>query len=218
MQIEEYGSFVDREYISFFRKCFQMLGFNGISGDYLEFGSHKARTFPKAFLALAAATHCIPRHFWAYDSFCGLPESDVPEDEHPMWTTGRFCTDQQEFIRKCVEQGVSRESFTIVPGFFEDTIGENCAPQTTSPTDVALAFVDCDMYSSSRTVLQFLKPLLKNGMIIAFDDYYCYSDKRPSGERLALREFLSELPDIHLLEYGQFHWAGMSFIVEMSEK
>ena len=44
-----------------------------------------------------------------------------------------------------------------------------------APTDIALAYIDCDLYSSTMPVLEFLLPRLKNGMIIAFDDYFCWS-------------------------------------------
>lgn len=214
LKFEGYRTFVAREYMNFYRKVFQMLNFNGISGDYLEFGCHGALTFPTAYHAAARATHRVERHFWAFDSFSGLPESTLPEDEHPMWVAGTYRTSQDEFIQKCEATGVSREDFTVVPGYFEDTIGESSINREALPGDAALVFVDCDMYSSTRTVLNFIEPLLKNGMVIAFDDYYCFSDRNPSGERLAFIELLSEHPDYSFLPYANFHWAGTSFIVE----
>jgi hypothetical protein len=51
-------------------------------------------------------------------------------------------------------------------------------------------------------------------MILAFDDYYCYSSTRPSGERLAFEEFVSRNPRWQFLPYVQFGWHGLSFIVE----
>jgi O-methyltransferase len=56
---------------------------------------------------------------------------------------------------------------------------------------VALACVDCDMYSSTRTVLSFLESRLKHGMIVAFDDYFCWSSTQISGERRAFVEFVA---------------------------
>ena len=49
------------------------------------------------------------------------------------------------------------------------------------PTNIALAYIDCDMYSSTKTVLEFLLPRLKHGRTLAFDDYFCWADDRVSG-------------------------------------
>jgi hypothetical protein len=62
-------------------------------------------------------------------------------------------------------------------------------PADGEPTDIALAYVDSDLYSSTRTVLEFLRPRLKHGMVVAFDDYFCWSATQPSGERKALEEY-----------------------------
>jgi len=70
------------------------------------------------------------------------------------------------------------------------------------------------MYSSTKPVLAFLRPRLKQGMILAFDDYFCTSQAAVSGERLCLREFARETPEFNFLPYAQYGWAGMSFIVE----
>jgi hypothetical protein len=47
------------------------------------------------------------------------------------------------------------------------------------------------MYSSTRTVLSFLESRLKHGMIVAFDDYFCWSSTQISGERRAFVEFVA---------------------------
>jgi O-methyltransferase len=83
------------------------------------------------------------------------------------------------------------------------------------PADIALAYVDCDLYSSTTTVLEFLRKRLKHGMIIAFDDYYLYSPTAAAGERVALIELARAVRDrFLLLPYVQFGFGGMSFIVE----
>ena len=218
MEIEEYFDFVDREYATFFQKAFQMLGFNGIDGDYLEFGCHGARTFPIAYRAWLASTNRGNRHFWAYDSFAGLPEPTDARDSHRMWKPGSYNTAQDVFVDKCLAAGVGRDRFTVVPGYFSETLRSEQTASSRQPGEVALAFVDCDMFSSTKTVLEYLKPKLKHGMVIAFDDYYCYSSDRPSGERLAMLEMLQETEGVRLLEYAKFHWAGASFIVELESR
>ena len=100
----------------------------------------------------------------------------------------------------------------MVPGFYHDTL-DRMAP-TDRPVNIALAFIDCDMYSSTRSVLGFLMPRLKHGMIIAFDDYFCWTPTQPSGERRAMVEFFGDHPKWNLLPFMNFGWHGQSFVVE----
>jgi hypothetical protein len=104
---------------------------------------------------------------------------------------------------------VPETAYTTVPGFFSETL-----PTLKIPNDIAMAFIDCDMYSSTIDVLKFLKPRLKHGMILAFDDYYCYSSTQPAGEKKAFDEFKAALPGWEFIQYHNFHWAGASFIVQ----
>jgi hypothetical protein len=61
---------------------------------------------------------------------------------------------------------------------------------------------------------KFLLPRLKHGMIIAFDDYFCWSATQLSGERRAQLEFFSRDPRWELVPFIQFGWHGQSFVVE----
>ena len=108
--------------------------------------------------------------------------------------------------------GIPRDAYTAVAGYFEDTLpplGTDAAP-----ADIALAYVDCNMYASTVTVFDFLAPRLKHGMIVGFDDYYCYSSNRVSGERAALHEFLEANPQWNFCRFKDIHWCGLAFVVE----
>jgi hypothetical protein len=70
------------------------------------------------------------------------------------------------------------------------------------------------MYSSTVTVFDFLATRLKHGMIVGFDDYYCWSQNRVSGERLALHEFLASNPRWNFCRFKDIHWCGTAFVVE----
>jgi hypothetical protein len=54
-------------------------------------------------------------------------------------------------------------------------------------------------------------------MIIAFDDYYCWSPTQLSGERAAAHEFLRDHPQWNFYPYKEIHWAGCSFVVENAD-
>jgi O-methyltransferase len=205
----------------FFWCAFTALGFNGISGDYAEFGCYGGVTFALAYEQIAAPARGawpprVDRHMWAFDSFAGLPERSTPRDEHPVWHPGLFAMDLDAFHGRCAEKGIPRNAYTTVPGFYDETLGSASAAD--SPKDIALAYVDCDMYSSARSVLDFLRPRLKHGMIIAFDDYYCFSSERVSGEKQAFEEFATVGSPWRFERYRDFGWAGVSFVIESAKR
>ena len=196
----------------FLRRAFRMATFNGISGDYVEFGCNGCRTFAQAFHEMQRTGR--QRMLWAFDSFAGLPPDDLNADEHPQWVQGAMATGISDFHRLAKQKGVSPEAYRTVEGFYDRTIGPDALYRGTLPDDVAIAYVDCDLYTSTLPVLHFLRQRLKHGMIIAFDDYFCFSAARISGERRAFLEFQAAVPRFHFVEYQPFGWGGMSFIVE----
>ena len=201
-----------RERRAFMQKAFGALSFNEVSGDYVEFGCWGGVTFSLAYQEIQRAGR--PRKLWAFDSFQGLPQKSGPEDEHPVWNAGALAMSLDEFHRVCKNAGVPRDAYEVIPGFYEDTLFGNRAAMRRLPNDVALPYIDCDMYSSTSAVLRYLAPVTKNGMIVAFDDYYCVSQTALSGERRALLEFTRARTQFHFLPYVQYGWHGMSFVLE----
>jgi hypothetical protein len=191
----------------FFYNAFRSLSCNSISGDYAEFGCYRGETFALAYTEAKRRGH--PAKLWAFDSFEGLPAPKDELDDHPVWVAGSMATSLDQFHDIMRRRGVPRGRYAVVPGFYEDTL-----PLMDQPRDIALAYVDCDMYSSARDVLGFLKSRLKQGMIIAFDDYFCMSASQISGERRALAEVLEDDPHWRLVPFMRYSFAGQAFIVE----
>ena len=190
--------------------AFKVLEFNGIDGDYAEFGVRNGKTFRLAFDQIRARS--IKRHMWAFDSWKGLPAPTSELDAHPMWQEGRMSTDLSVFQEICRAHGIPQDAYTAIPGFFRDTLSH--MPADAAPKNIALAYIDCDMYSSTKTVLEFLVPRLKHGMLLAFDDYFCWSATGPSGEKAALEEVLAGDRKWKLERYRDYGWGGTSFVVE----
>jgi O-methyltransferase len=194
----------------FFYNAFQALSFNRIDGDYVEFGSCGGKTF-------ALAYHESRRHkhnakLWSFDSFQGLPASKGYKDNHPVWKEGTMSMPLQQFYNICADNKIPRAEYHVVPGFYDEVLP--AMSSTDEPRNIALAYIDCDLYSSTKTVLEFLMPRLKHGMIIAFDDYFCWSASEISGERRAEMEFFSNNTRWALLPYMHFGWHGKSYVVE----
>ena len=194
----------------FFWCAFKALAFNGIDGDYAEFGCHGGMTFTLAHREMRRRN--LKGRMWGFDSFNGLPDSRDPRDEHPRWLRGEMATTVAAFHKICERAGIARDAYTVTEGLYDETLphfGEDDPPR-----NICLAYVDCDLYTSTRSVLEFLTPRLKHGMILAFDDYYCWSSSQVSGERKAALEFFESSPDWSLERYLNIGWAGMSFLVE----
>jgi hypothetical protein len=193
----------------FFQKAFRGLQFNGIPGDYAEFGCCGAMTFTLAYAAARQNNH--PARLWAFDSFQGLPQQAGQEDVHPMWVEGDMSMSLKDFRSVCASAGMTESDYTTVAGFYSDTLE---SAGLSAPDRLSLAYIDCDLYSSTVQVLKFLAPRLRHGMVVAFDDYFCTSADAVSGERLAMLEFLDGQLDLAFLPYLPIGWHGMSFIVE----
>jgi hypothetical protein len=194
----------------FMQDAFLMLAFNGISGDYAEFGCHGAVTFRLAHRN--SRRYGRRDHLWAFDSFEGLPPGTGDADAHPQWDAGKMATGEAAFRALCAEDGMAESDYTTVKGFFSESLP---ALGADGPADIALAYIDCDLYSSTADVHAFLGPRLKHGMVLAYDDYFCFSPEQPSGERRAHLEFAQEHADRWtFVPYGRFAFAGQAFVVE----
>jgi hypothetical protein len=183
--------------------------FNCIHGDYAEFGCHQGVIFTLAWQK--SRRHRHDATLWAFDSFAGLPAAQDVNDDHQAWRPGKLATTLPEFQAICPRIGILPAHYRAIPGFYGDSLGALAAGD--QPVNIALAHLDCYLYSSTSEVLKFLLPRLKHGLITAFGDYFCWSAERPSGERQAMLEHLGDNDRWHLLPYVQFGWHGQSFVV-----
>lgn len=137
-------------------------------GLVLEFGVEKGASLKQ----IAAATS---RPVHGFDSFQGLPED---------WT-GTF-----ERRGKFSTQGripAVPSHVTLHTGLFEETLpqfkSEHAGP-------VAFAHMDCDLYSSTRSVLWALADRFRPGSILVFDEYFNYPNWQQHEFR-AFQEFVA---------------------------
>lgn len=137
-------------------------------GLYAEFGVYKGDSINR--LARLRPNQV----FHAFDSFEGLPES---------WTLGARTGAFSVGGRLPAVHG----NVVLVKGFFEDTLQQFVS--TRDYKAVAFLHVDCDLYSATKTVLDRLAPLLVEGTVIVFDEYFNYPGWQ-QGEYKAFAEFI----------------------------
>lgn len=113
---------------------------------------------------------------FGFDSFFGLPEDWVGTHQ----VKGDFSTN-----------GVvpEIENVKFFKGWFEDTIPEYLKEAST----IGLLHVDCDLYSSTKTIFKYLHTYIKSGTIIVFDEWcYNFNESFNDHEQKAFYEYVEE--------------------------
>jgi hypothetical protein len=161
------------------------------SGSFsiLEFGTHRGYAFTKMLYATEylGMTDRVTVH--AFDTFGGLPPAADRRDQNVVSTTdvffeGQFLGDYEALDAMC--RGRYR-NYALHKGLFEDSL----TPEVLRTFDTQLpilVWIDCDYYSSTRTVLERLLPYLPNGCVLYFDDYDLNYGSRLTGEARAVDE------------------------------
>ena len=187
----------------------RLLDFNGIDGDYIEFGCFRAETLP----LVHRINRKLPmqRHLWAVDSFQGIPEPKSFRDLHPRWQEGRKHTTKEEFLRRCRRAGVPEQAYTTIRCPFSN-LGALAPDQL--PTNIALAYVNCYLHSQVEQVLEVMRPRLKQGMVIIFDNYFACSRFHQSGDQAAFERFRNQDHGFRFCRYRDFGFAGAAFLAE----
>lgn len=170
------------------------------NGYYFEFGCHKARTMRYSW---RHTRHNFRFTYVGFDSFEGLPDLD-PMDQMADWQKGSFAMSEEEFVRMVLEAGMPRDRLVTVKGFYDATLTSALADRFL-PRKVSIVYVDCDLYKSTVPVLDFVRPFLQQGTIIAFDDWNCYFANPLRGQRLAWKEFLEANHDLRFEPFYSTH-------------
>jgi len=113
------------------------------------------------------------RRVYGFDSFEGLPEAWAKEPKGMYTTRGK------------VPEAPGNVEFRV--GWFKDTL-PSFAKQLAEP--LVFANVDCDLYSSTREVLETLGHLFPAGAVICFDEYLGHETWQQDEYR-AFQEFVA---------------------------
>jgi hypothetical protein len=128
------------------------LGLCSVEGLMLEFGVFRGDSLRRIARAVAQEVH-------GFDSFEGLPE-----DWSHYQKRGRFSLDGKV-------PAFEETNVRIHPGWFDRVLPAFLAAH---PQPVRFLHLDCDLYSSTRTVLELLAPRIVPGTVIVLDEYLNY--------------------------------------------
>lgn len=82
-----------------------------------------------------------------------MPPPKDAKDDHPVWVQGTLAISLDSFHRACAANGIPRTAYTTVAGFYDRSLP--ALASTDAPVNLALVYIDCDLYSSTVTVLDF---------------------------------------------------------------
>jgi predicted O-methyltransferase YrrM len=165
-----------------------------IDGSYFEFGVYQGKTTRRIARKIA------PKTLYGFDVFTtGLPEAwfCVPK--------GGFSTDVPVIDEPNIE---------LVVGLYQDT-----CPVFEHKSPIAFMHVDCDLYSSTKTIFDSFGNYIIPGTVIVFDEYYNYPGFE-HHEYKAFKEFL-EAKNLAASPIAAIHHEGASpasFIVQEKDK
>jgi Methyltransferase domain len=173
----------------------------------LEFGTSDGYSFVKLLYATRYLRLEKRVSVHTFDSFEGMPPSTDARDRNwasgDDWAPGQFRGDYQGLQQYCSQR---YSNFEIHRGYFEDSINSSFLESLDSEPPV-LIWIDCDYYSSARTILTRLIDRIPNGAVIYFDEFDNLNfGSRLTGEARLVHEINSGLlggdielvPDIHL--------------------
>ena len=207
-----------------------------LEGDYYEFGVYRGASFIDAYHNFEynfnqrinlhtggddeAESKALRNKLWqnmnyvAFDSFEGLPPIEDLDKEGEDFKKGMYSCSEQSFLDNLKNSGVDTKKVKTIPGWYSNT----CTLDTLEKYNLRKAsviWIDCDLYSSTKEVLQLVTHLIQDGTVLIFDDWFSFKGSPFRGEQKAFSEWISS-PEIKnkfvFNEYQKEDWKRISFI------
>jgi predicted O-methyltransferase YrrM len=136
-------------------------------GLFCEFGVYDGQSIN--FIASRISTV-----IYGFDSFEGLPEDWLPE-----FSKGRFKVSKLPEVR---------ENVSLIKGWFEEALPEFADRHA---EQCSFIHIDCDLYSSTKTIFHHLKNRISKGTVIVFDEFFNFPGWK-NWEYKAFAEFIAD--------------------------
>ncbi len=156
---------------------------------WLEFGVFRGRT-------ISYISRHTTSEVYGFDSFLGLPER-----WRAGYEKGEFYLGQPPSVPSNVR---------LLKGWFNETLPQFL--RDTYPKKISFIHIDCDLYSSTKCVLNLVKDRLAPGCVIVFDEILNYPGfDGDTGELKAFYEFVTE-------NKVKFEWIGTNGAISAPEQ
>lgn len=146
-----------------------------LAGDIIECGVYRGGT--AAMIAKVIEESMAPKRLLLFDTFGGMPKTDLSRDYHKEGDFADTSADQVEAFVDAPGIAVLRKG--LIPETFRGLESQR----------IAFAHIDVDIYKSIIDSLEFIWPRLVRGGVIVFDDY---GAPTCPGAREAVDDFFAE--------------------------
>jgi len=190
---------LDREYVRFlilkglFKKSFRLANeIHKAGGTALEFGVFRGSSF--IFQAHQIKNRYVTTKLVGFDSWSGLPEETSGIWFPGVHEKGQYRSTKDVVISRMKKAGLDpsdTSKYRFVDGFYQDSLTPEVQNQI---SNVIFVNIDVDIHKSTIELLNFVKPLLRPGAIIYWDDWKSPLEKHEGewGEHLAWKEWCQE--------------------------
>lgn len=123
----------------------------------------------------------------AFDSFAGLPYGAEQESEG-VFQEGQFSFSREAFSQNLEKNAFPLDRLTLCEGWFKDVfpVSRPIIPKV----DYKFFMFDCDLYSSTKSALEFFVDFFQKDCIVVMDDWFAGGQfNNKSGQPFAFREF-----------------------------
>lgn len=160
---------------------------------YYEFGTGWGKTLTSFINAAKRFSHVNNSsldniNICLFDSFKGLPFSNLEEDNHPSWSKGEFSYSKQHIIDIINKLNFPLNNVKFFEGFYEDSLNSKTL-KLLKEVPPSIITIDTDYYSSTKDVLKFLPPILQSGTVFYFDDLFSFFLNEDYGQVKSIKEF-----------------------------
>jgi O-methyltransferase len=143
--------------------------------------------------------------FVGFDTFESMPNNS---ENNAQYAANTFQTNF--YLVKEKLRRVPQNQLKLIKGdFTKIDLGHSDILQNEK---IAILNIDSDLYVSAKSTLYLAKEKLQIGTVILFDEFHGFNADNQKGERLALREFLSET-NVEVERWFDYHYGGRAFLV-----
>jgi hypothetical protein len=162
----------------------------------------------EAHLATRGPTQ-VERRFWGFDSFEGLRFGD---SHHARLKEGEFRTNYERVKARIRRNFRRRADWQVVQGFVEDTLTSE-GVEAHGVEHVAVALFDFDLEAPTRVALDYIRPRLREGSVLLFDEPFFFKGHPDRGEAVAFAEFRNKNPGFEFRRYCDYGFGGRAYVL-----
>jgi hypothetical protein len=199
-----------------FRLIREFARYSGIDdGYYMEFGIMNGESAISAYRQLRG----IVKDIYGFDTFSGHP-SQSDEDKSvaeyaPYFFEGNYKSVDKEVVYRYILGAtmMPENDLHLIQGKFSDSLPKFDKAQLKDKGFPVCVFVDCDLYSSSKDVFNFITDIVRTGTWLLVDDYWCYRGDPKAGVRRAFDEWVRDNGRVGVSLYDNFNAYSRAYIV-----